>query len=374
MKIVIDDKIPFINGVFEPFADVVYKAGSEISRIDLLDAEALVTRTRTICDAKILKGTKVKLIASATIGFDHIDTDFCSRNNIAWANADGCNSSAVAQYVLAALLQISQQCNINLDKMTIGIIGVGNVGKKVETICRTLGMNVLLCDAPRKKNEKNMSFADIDKVAENADIISLHLPLNQVGEYKTYHLFNDKMFEMLKAKILINTSRGEIVETNALNSAIKNRKIAFTVVDVWENEPKINKILLSLVNLATPHIAGYSLEGKAAGTTMAVQAISKFFNLGLENWQVKNLPEVEQKIIVDCCDKSVINVLQDIIKSVYNIMLDNDLLKQNVDDFEELRSNYRLRREFASYKIFAKNLTDEQKKILNLLDFNLIES
>ncbi|MDR2652150.1 MAG: 4-phosphoerythronate dehydrogenase [Prevotellaceae bacterium] len=372
MKIVIDDKIPFINGVFEPFADVVYKAGDEISRIDLLDADALVTRTRTICNAKLLEGTEVKFIASTTIGFDHIDADFCNRNNIAWTNAAGCNSLAVAQYVLAALLQISLQRNINLNKTTIGIIGVGNVGKKVENICMYLGMNILLCDAPRKKNEENTSFADIDKIAENADIVTLHVPLNRIGEYKTYHLFDDKMFEMLKAKILINTSRGEIVETNALKSAIKNGKIDFAVIDVWENEPKIDKNLLSLVDIATPHIAGYSLEGKAAGTAMAVRAISKFFNLGLENWQVKNLPEVEQKIIVDCADKSVINVLQDVVKSAYNIMSDNDLLKLNVDDFEKLRSNYRLRREFASHKIFAKNITEAQKKILNLLDFNVI--
>ncbi|MDR2292545.1 MAG: 4-phosphoerythronate dehydrogenase [Prevotellaceae bacterium] len=373
MKIVIDNKIPFINGLFEPFADVVYKVGAEISHADLIDADALVTRTRTVCNAKMLEKTNVKLIASATVGLDHIDVDFCSRNNIAWTNADGCNSLTVAQYVLAALLQISLKCNLKLNETTIGIIGVGNVGKKVENICRILGMNVLLCDAPRKQNENNTSFLDIDEIVENADIITLHVPLNYDGKHKTYHLFDAKMFEILKAKILINTSRGEIVETNALKTAVINKKIDFSVIDVWENEPKPDKNLLSFVDIATPHIAGYSLEGKAAGTMMTVHSVSKFFNFGLDNWQI-SLPEVEQQIIIDCTDKSVVNILQNIVKSTYNIMNDSDLLKRNADDFETLRSDYRLRREFASYKIFVKNINDKQKKILNLLNFNLMES
>ncbi|MDR3227764.1 MAG: 4-phosphoerythronate dehydrogenase [Prevotellaceae bacterium] len=372
MKIVIDNKIPFINGVFEPFVDVIYKAGAEILRSDLLDADALITRTRTICNAAILDATNVKFIASATIGFDHIDTDFCRRNNIVWTNAAGCNSLSVAQYVLAALLQISQKCNIKLDKTTIGIIGVGNVGKKVADICRLLGMNVLLCDAPRKKNEKNTVFADINEIAENADIITLHVPLNIAGEYKTHHLFDKKMFDTIKAKILINTSRGEIVETNALKTAIINKKIDFTVVDVWENEPKIDKTLLSIVDIATPHIAGYSLEGKAAGTAMAVRAVSKFFNLGLDNFAVENLPETDGEIITDCKNKSLTEILQNIVKSIYDITIDDNSLKQKSEDFEKQRAEYRLRREFAAYKIFAKNVSKEQKKMLNLLNFNLV--
>ncbi|MDR2064888.1 MAG: 4-phosphoerythronate dehydrogenase [Prevotellaceae bacterium] len=373
MKIVIDSKIPFINGIFEPFADVVYKAGTEISNADLTDADALVIRTRTVCNAKMLENTGVKLIASATVGFDHIDADFCSRNNIAWTNAAGCNSLAVAQYVLAALLQISLKCNIKPEKTTTGIIGVGNVGKKVENICRSLGMNVLLCDAPRKKNENNTSFADIVETVENADIVTLHVPLNYDGEYKTFHLFDTEMFEMMKAKILINTSRGEIIETGALKSAITHRKIDFTVIDVWENEPEIDKNLLSLVDIATPHIAGYSLEGKAAGTEMAVRAVSKFFNFGLDNWQV-NLPEIEKQIIIDCTDKSTVRILQDAVKQIYDITCDSDLLKCDADGFETMRSAYGLRREFAARKIFAKNINEKQKKILNLLNFNLIKS
>ncbi|MDR3286959.1 MAG: 4-phosphoerythronate dehydrogenase [Prevotellaceae bacterium] len=372
MKIVIDNKIPFINGVFEPFADVIYKAGADILRNDLLDADALITRTRTICNAAILDATNVKFITSATIGFDHIDTGFCRRNNIVWTNAAGCNSLSVAQYVLTALLQISQKCSIKPDKTTIGIIGVGNVGKKVADICKLLGMNVLLCDAPRKKNEKNAAFADINEIAENADIISLHVPLNIAGEYKTHHLFDEKMFDTIKAKILINTSRGEIVETNALKMAIINKKIDFSVIDVWENEPKIDKTLLSLVDIATPHIAGYSLEGKAAGTAMAVRAVSKFFKLGLDNFVVENLPETDGEIIADCKNKSLTEILQNIVKSIYDIMLDDNSLKQKPEDFEKQRTDYRLRREFASYKIFAKNVSKEQKKMLNLLNFNLV--
>ena len=372
MKIVIDNKIPFIQGVFEPFAEVVYKSGAEISHSDLVDADALVTRTRTVCNETLLLGTQVKFIASATIGFDHIDTDFCKKNNIAWTNASGCNSLAVAQYVLAALLHFAENADLQLDKTTIGIIGVGNVGKKVADICNALGMNVLLCDAPRKQNEKNPLFLEIDKVVENADIITLHVPLNICGEYKTRHLFDSKMLAKTKAKIFINTSRGEVVDTVALKSAIESKKIDFSVIDVWENEPAIDKNLLSLVSLATPHIAGYSQEGKIAATQMTVRAVSKFFNLGLDNFQAENLPEIEQKIIVDCAGKSLVEILQNIVKSVYNIKYDNDLLKHNADGFENLRATYKFRREFAAYKIYAKNIDAKQKKVLNLLQFNTI--
>ena len=372
MKIVIDNKIPFIQGVFEPFAEVVYKSGAEISHSDLVDADALVTRTRTVCNETLLLGTQVKFIASATIGFDHIDTDFCKKNNIAWTNASGCNSLAVAQYVLAALLHFAENADLQLDKTTIGIIGVGNVGKKVADICNALGMNVLLCDAPRKQNEKNPLFLEIDKVVENADIITLHVPLNICGEYKTRHLFDSKMLAKTNAKIFINTSRGEVVDTVALKSAIENKKIDFSVIDVWENEPAIDKNLLSLVSLATPHIAGYSQEGKIAATQMTVHAVSKFFNLGLDNFQAENLPEIEQKIIVDCAGKSLVEILQNIVKSIYNIKYDSDLLKYNADSFENLRATYKFRREFAAYKIYAKNIDAKQKKVLNLLQFNTI--
>jgi erythronate-4-phosphate dehydrogenase len=180
------------------------------------------------------------------------------------------------------------------------------------------------------------------------------------------------MFEMLKSKILINTSRGEVVETAALKAAIESKKIDFTVIDVWENEPKPDKNLLALADIATPHIAGYSLEGKAAGTAMAVHSVSKFFDFGVDVRQV-SLPEVGQQIIIDCAGKSAVNVLHDVVKSVYDIMLDSNHLKSNPDSFERLRSDYRLRREFSSYKIFVKNITAEQKKILNLLNFNLTE-
>jgi erythronate-4-phosphate dehydrogenase len=232
-------------------------------------------------------------------------------------------------------------------------------------------MNVLLCDAPRKKNEQNTAFVDIDEIAERADIVTLHVPLNVDGEYKTYHLFDKKIFDKLKSKVLINTSRGEVVETNALRRAIENKKFDFTVIDVWENEPKADKNLLSMVDIATPHIAGYSLDGKAQGTTMTVRAVSKFFNLGLDNWKVESLPEPEEKIVINCENKSAFNVVQNIVKSAYNIMLDDCMLKQNPDDFEKLRSSYRVRREFAAHKIFAQNMNDEQKKILNLLNFNV---
>ena len=296
IKIIADDKIPFLRGALEPFAEVSYLQPSQITKNVVKDADALIVRTRTKCNADLLDQSSVKFIATATIGFDHIDVAYCESNGIKWINAPGCNSSSVQQYLASALLTLARQKEIQLDSKTIGIVGVGNVGRKVEKIAKIFGMKVLLNDPPRERKEGSEKFVSLDYLLHNSDIITFHVPLNKSGEDKTFHLADSNFFEKFNNnKIFINTSRGEVVDTVSLKNAVKNKTVKACVLDVWENEPQIDKELLNLVDISTPHIAGYSVEGKANGTAACVNALNDFFSLGLErNWYPNHLPSIEQ--------------------------------------------------------------------------------
>ena len=264
MKIVVDKKIPFINGVLEKHADVVYLEGRDISRKDLLDADALIIRTRTTCNRELLEGTSVRFIASATIGFDHIDTAFCEAKKIFWTNAAGCNSSSVQQYIAGALVCLAEKLDITLSGKTIGVVGVGNVGRKIAKLCEAVGMKTLLSDPPRQRTEGSDCFVSLEKVVEESDIITLHVPLNRNSIDKTLHMGNESFFARLKkGQILINSSRGEVVDSIALKSCLRRGTLAACILDVWEHEPDVDRELLKLVDIGTPHIAGYSADGKA---------------------------------------------------------------------------------------------------------------
>ena len=291
MKIVADDKIPFLKGILEPYANVIYLPGKDITRNIVKDADALIIRTRTKCTEEFLSGTSLKFIGTATIGFDHIDTQFCGRNNIFWTNAPGCNSSSVQQYVIAALLKTAQEYGFSLKDKTLGIIGVGNVGSKVERFGKLMGMNVLLNDPPRARKEGRKDFVNLSDLLRASDIVTLHVPLNVVGRDSTYHMFDEKrLAKIKKGALLLNTSRGEVIETNALKKALSEGWLKGAVIDVWENEPDIDTGLLSLVNTATPHIAGYSTDGKANGTSKIVNSLCEFFKLPLKDWYPPDVP------------------------------------------------------------------------------------
>ncbi|HYQ57452.1 MAG TPA: 4-phosphoerythronate dehydrogenase, partial [Draconibacterium sp.] len=280
MKIIIDNKIPYIKGALEPFAEVIYLPGSETTPAVVKDADALITRTRTICNRELLQGSKVKFIATATIGYDHIDTDYCRAAGIEWTNAPGCNAESVNQYIASALFSWSMRKRTDLAGLTIGIIGVGNVGKRIERTCRILGMNVLLNDPPRERMEGSDHFVSLEKIQKDADIITFHVPLNTAGKDTTFHLVNEDFLQKLgKKPLIVNSCRGEVVDSEAVYNSIESNDITGFVADCWENEPDINLDLLNLCEYGTPHIAGYSKDGKANGTKMSVQAISKFFGL-----------------------------------------------------------------------------------------------
>jgi erythronate-4-phosphate dehydrogenase len=373
MKIVADHKIPFLQGVFEPYCEVQYIPGNEISNATLLDADALLTRSITQCNAELLGGTSVKLIASATIGDDHIDKEFCRLNNIRWTTAKGCNAKAVEQYVYSALFALSEKSGLELFRMTIGIVGVGTIGSLIEKVVRAIGMKVLLNDPPRARNEGMTGFVNLNQIQKEADIITLHVPLLLSGEDKTFNLIDRLFFEKLERPvILINTSRGQVIDSKALKDAINNGKVKHCVLDVWQNEPDIDHELLRIASIGTPHIAGYSVEGKAKATEMIVKSVSDFFNLPLE----KQMPVLDTKsriIKLDCKD---LNEQQCIIKAIlaaYNILDDDKLLRNNPSEFEKIRGNYKFRRENSGYSLDMKTPDKNTIRILREMGFKFLK-
>ncbi|MFV0592671.1 MAG: 4-phosphoerythronate dehydrogenase PdxB [Draconibacterium sp.] len=373
MKIIIDNKIPYIKGALEAFAEVVYLPGNKTTAEVVKDADALITRTRTICNRELLEGSQVKFIATATIGFDHIDTDYCQKAGIQWTNAPGCNAESVNQYISSALVSWAMRKRMDLAGQTIGIVGVGNVGSKVAKTCEILGMKVLLNDPPRERMEGPEKFVSLKKIQQEADIITFHVPLNLSGHDKTYHLGNETFFQNLgKAPLIINSCRGEVVDNEAVYNAIEAKDIDVFIADCWENEPDINLELLNLTEFGTPHIAGYSKDGKANGTKMSVQAVSRFFKLGIDDWQPSGVEEPKHPIIeIDGNQRREYSILAEAVLSTYDIENDDEALKDAPHLFEKLRGDYPVRREFGSYTVKAKNIDEKTLEKLRLLGFKI---
>ncbi len=358
MKIICDSAIPFLKGVLEPYAYVSYLPGSEITRNDVLDADALVIRTRTHCDSRLLEGTKVRFIATATIGYDHIDTVWCKEHGITWTNAPGCNSWSVQQYMGSLLVSMSRRMGFDFRQKTLGVIGVGNVGGKVARLAALLGFRILLCDPPRARREGGNGFVSIDEIIGHSDIITCHVPLTHDGPDATFHLFDShRLASMNHNQILINTSRGEVVDCAALKQALKNGSIRTASLDVWENEPDIDRELMDLLYTATPHIAGYSTDGKATGTSMCVRALGDFFDLPCRDWESSEIPQPVQPALfsIDAEGKQPQQVLSEAILHTYDIMHDDAMLRKDAGLFENIRSSYPIRREFPAFTVKVLN-------------------
>lgn len=372
MKIIIDDKIPYIRGAFEPVAEVLYLPGAKTTADLARDADALITRTRTLCNEQLLAGSKVKMIATATIGYDHIDTDYCEKAGIKWTNAPGCNSRSVEQYIASVLMVWAESRKLNVKDLCIGVVGVGNVGSKVVNISKLMGMTVLKNDPPRKRKEGSSEFVELDEILEKADIISLHVPLEMTGEDATFHLANDPFFNRLKKKpLLINSCRGEVTDTRAVKKAIQDGQISGFVADCWEDEPDIDPELLEAAFLATPHIAGYSRDGKATGTRMSVQAISDFFGLNVNNWLPSGVELPAQPLItINGEGLSDQEIMAKAILHTYDIREDDARLRKNPSDFEKQRGDYPVRREFGAYTLRTVNVSKPLLDVLSKMGFN----
>ena len=373
MKFIIDDKIPYIQGALEPFGEVVYLSGPKTTPEIVRNADAIITRTRTICNEQLLAGSTVKIIATATIGFDHIDTDYCVKAGILWTNAPGCNSKSVEQYIASALFVLAERKGFELKGKTIGVVGVGQVGSKVARVCELLGMKVLLNDPPRARVEGAEKFCSLEQIKQEADFITLHVPLNMQGEDATYHLADDVFFQALKRKpILFNSCRGEVLDTKAAITAVRNGLISGLVIDCWENEPDIDLELLGLVDLATPHIAGYSKDGKANGTSMSIQALSRFFGLGIDDWKAQKVEvPVNTLIEMDGSELSEETMLSKAVLATYDIQIDDANLRRNPALFEKLRGDYPVRREYPIYTIKCRNVGQDMQKKLEALGFKI---
>jgi erythronate-4-phosphate dehydrogenase len=373
MKFIVDDKIPYIKGALEPFGEVVYLSGPKTMADVVRDADAIITRTRTICNEQLLAGSTVKFIATATIGYDHIDTAYCKQAGIEWTNAPGCNSKSVEQYVLSALFVLAEKKGFELKGKTIGIVGVGQVGSKVARVCELLGMNVLLNDPPRERTEGPEMFVSLQRIMSKADIITLHVPLNMRGEDVTFHLADTLFFSSLERQpIVINSCRGEVMDTFAAETAVQRGQISGLVVDCWEREPNIDRNLLQLVDIATPHIAGYSKDGKANGTTMSIQAISRFFMLGIDDWQPQGVDLPEQTTIhLNGEGKPEEEIIKEAVLFTYNIREDDQRLRSNPEIFEQLRGDYPVRREYPVFTIQPANIQPETLDKLKKMGFQI---
>lgn len=373
VKIVADDKIPFLQGILDPYLDIEYLPGNKISNEKIKDADGLIIRTRTSCNSALLEGTSVKFIATATIGYDHIDTQYCDRKKIAWTNAPGCNSGSVMQYIASALLYYARTSQIDLTGRVIGIVGVGNVGRKILKLAEALDMHIVLNDPPRERAEGKCGFLSLDGIAREADIITLHVPLNMSGEDKTYHLADNDFFSRLNpGTLFINASRGEVVKTESLKTFLNKGTGESAIIDVWENEPVIDPDLSARVLLATPHIAGYSVDGKANGTKMSVQALSRFFGLGLDDWEPDRLPEPSNPVLYcDGLNSSFQEILTELVLKTYDVSLEDKWLKNDPSGFEFYRGNYPVRREFSAYSVEGANLEEDFKRKLRKLGFTV---
>ena len=336
MKVIVDDKIPYIREALAQVADeVVYLPGASFTREAVADADALIVRTRTRCNRDLLAGSRVKFIATATIGFDHIDTTYCKEAGIQWTNCPGCNAGSVEQYVHSVLLLLKREKGLSLKDATLGIVGVGHVGSRVARMAKELGMRVMLNDPPRADRGEE-GFVGLDVLAKECDVLTFHTPLYKEGIYRTYHLVNNELLFSLKRKpYLINSSRGEVVDTASLLAALSAGKVKDAIIDTWENEPEINKDLLKAAYLATPHIAGYSADGKANASRMSLEALCKFFHIDASFEIVP--PALPCMDIPDDEDEAFLQR--------YNPTPDSEWLKNAPEKFEWFRGHYPLRRE-----------------------------
>lgn len=330
LKIITDSAVPFLRGVLEPWVEMRYIPGTGICPADVRDADALIVRTRTRCDERLLEGSRVKLIATATIGFDHIDTAWCASRGIRVETAAGCNARGVLQWIGAVLCHLSRTGGWQPAERTLGIVGVGHVGGLVKEYAENWGFRVLCCDPPREQRE-HCGFLSLAEVAREADLLTFHTPLDAT----TRHMADAALFDgMRPGAVVINSSRGEVVD----NAALRDSRLS-CVLDVWEHEPHPDAALLGKALLATPHIAGYSEQGKAAATALAVAAVARTFDLPLAGWYPSEAAPSAPRPIPwqELCAT---------IPARYDILSESLRLKSAPGRFEHMRDHYDYRREY----------------------------
>jgi erythronate-4-phosphate dehydrogenase len=381
MKIIADANIPFVAECFSSIGEVVTVGGREITPGVVRDADVLLVRSITQVNADLLAGSKVRFAATATIGFDHVDISFLQRNNIGFTSAPGSNANSAAEYVIAGLFEVSQEYEINLEGQSIGIIGVGNVGGRVATKCAALGMRVSLNDPPLQRQISEEKYLPLKELYD-CDFITFHTPLTFEGIDKTYHLADEGFFKSLKKGcVFVNASRGGVVDSEALKAVIRSGRFRAVVLDVWENEPNIDIELLEMVDIGTPHIAGYSLDGKISGMIMIYKAVCKHFGLNPKYGIGDFLPEpIVPKLTIEPTDNKQ-ETLSDAVRKIYDIREDDNRLREIAEKpedkrgeyFDGLRKKYHVRREFQNTKVFVEDRNLALAKKLKGIGFETSE-
>ena len=388
MKIVCSSSMPYVRQAFETLGTVVVRDGRAITAEDVRDARVLAIRSTTGVNRSLIEGSAVEFVGTATIGTDHMDTDYLESKGIHWCSSPGCNANSVAEYVTAALLSLANRHSFTLEGQTLGVIGVGNVGSMVVKKAGALGMRVLQNDPPRQRAESKpvgtdpvglagtglagtdpdsmgTDFVSLEEVLAGSDVVTLHVPLTYEGRDATFHMADDTFFSRMRpGSVFLNSARGAVVDTDSLGRAIDGGVVAHAVIDTWEGEPVYRQDLLERVDMATPHIAGYSFDGKVMGTVMVYGEACRF--LGVEpSWRPDDLlpaPEVPE-LIIDARDRREEAVLWDIVRQVYDITADDRRLRESCADdervrgvnFDMLRQGYRTRREFRFTRAVVKN-------------------
>lgn len=356
MKLIVDENITCGKEAFSKFGKVYLHPGREISKEIVKDADALIVRSITNVNEELLKNSNVKFVGTATIGFDHIDTNYLASQKIGFTTAAGCNSYAVAEYVMSSLAYLIKNNNFSLKGKSIGIVGHGNIGKIVEQYSKALGLKIVLNDPPLKRETGESKYKSLEK-ALGCDIITLHVPLNKDGIDKTVHLINEKNLSLMKSgSVLINSCRGPVVDNQILKNRLSEKKDLLTVFDVWENEPFANLEFLQLTNISTTHIAGYSYEGRINGTKIIFNKLNSFLKTEYK-WQPPSpkLENPELKINSFSADQ----FLTEVFNQTYQVEKDSNQLKKIksgspesfAKTFDLIRKNYPFRRELLNYYV-----------------------
>ena len=374
MKFIADKAIPYVKEAFSSLGEVHLLSAKEITSATLQDATGLLVRTATKITPSLLNRSTVKFIGTATIGTDHIDLPYIADRHIQFSSAPGCNAVAVAEYILTALFCLEQKTGVSVRNRTLGIIGAGNTGSALKMKAEAIGVKCLLNDPPLAEKSSDSQFSHLDEIARKADIISIHVPLTHSGKYPTFHLIDEPILHQLKpGTIIINTSRGETVDSQALKS--NRERLGPIILDVWENEPHIDPELLHKVDIATPHIAGYSLEGKIRATKMIYRAACDFFGMK-PTWNSEDVLATDA--IPDLTLQSNGQILEQAILQAYNIFEDDHRLRSYPDQdnpgeyFTDLRNNYQYRREFSSFRLnVGQDFSRQDWQLLEKIGFKI---
>ncbi len=379
-KIVIAENIPYAEKAFKSLGDVEILSVKEITNQSIKDATALIVRSTTKVNKELLDGTKVGFVGTATIGTDHVDIKYLKEKNIEFANAAGSNANSVSEYITAALLLSAKKAGKPLKGSSIAIIGVGNVGTLVAQKAEALGMTCFLNDPPKKDETGDTKYLPLEEAVKNADYITCHVPLIKAGPYPTLNMIDKNFFKLTKKGVVfINSSRGNIVVEKDLSDSLNNGHVDHAILDVWNNEPTIDKNMFDQVFIGTSHIAGHSLDGKAKGTKMMFDALSTWFKnnekFDLDEYLPK--PEITTIDITNSIKDSDEDILREIVHKLYDIKKDHSKLKEIVygensaDEFKNFRTNYPVRREFYNTTLILSSKKTELVNSVKKLGFKV---